>query len=423
MLRLIDRPVLPPYDRRKMLHRLLNTIQPYAWGSRDALSELYGLANPNRDPMAELWMGSHPKAPSRLTVDGAESGLDEYIRSHPAVALGPAVGRFGAGLPFLFKILCASGPLSIQVHPSIEQARAGFDAEEAAGVDPAAPERNYRDRNHKPELICAIRAFWGLRGFRSVSGIRDEFTTVEFRDADAHPELPESETDLKRFFRELLLIGEDARRELIAAALSLSRTRWPGGRAGELPEPGDPDARYYWVMRVAAEYPGDIGVVAPLVLNVFSLEPGEATYQPAGVLHAYLHGVGVELMANSDNVLRGGMTGKHIDVDELMRVGVFRSEAPVVLSGEIDPGVGSSACSEIVYRTPFSEFAFSRVVGEGALAGGSAQILFCHRGPARLRADGSTVDLSPGEAVFVDAATEAVQLVGAAELFRARVPE
>ncbi|MFW6288897.1 MAG: mannose-6-phosphate isomerase, class I [Spirochaetota bacterium] len=411
-----------------MFYRLTNTIRTYAWGSRDALTELYGFELPGREPMAELWMGAHPRAVSRLTVDGVEIGLDEYIAANPERALGvestrdTAADRLDAGLPFLFKILCAAAPLSIQVHPSLEQARAGFAAEEAAGLDRDAPNRNYRDDNHKPELICAIRPFWGLRGFRSVEEIRDELTTVELSEADARPELPESEDELGEFFRELLLLSDGPRRELIAAAVALSIGRWPGGKADTVPEIGNPLARYYWVLRIAEEHPGDIGVLSPLLFNVFSLQPGEATYQPAGVLHAYLHGVGAELMANSDNVLRGGMTVKHVDVDELMKVGRFRSEAPVVLVG--DPVEGSS-CREIEYPTPFSEFAFSRLVAgpECRVPVGTAQILFCHEGPLRLRCDGVELELSAGESVFVDATSNSLEVLGAGEVFRARIPE
>jgi len=414
-----------------MVYRLSNTIQPYAWGSKDALAELYGFERARGEPMAELWMGAHPRAVSRISVNDTEVGLDAYIAEHPDRALGPAADRFDSRLPFLFKILCAAAPLSIQVHPTLEQASVGFAAEDAAGVDRDAPERNYRDDNHKPELICAIRPFWGLRGFRSVADIRDELTTVEFRAADARPTLPESEDELKDFFRRLLSMPEGPRRELIAAAVSLSSGRWPGGRPETVPEVGNPLARYYWVLRIAEEYPGDIGILSPLLLNVFSLRPGEATYQPAGVLHAYLHGVGAELMANSDNVLRGGMTVKHIDIDELMTVGRFRSDATVVLSGEeishrddARPGDGAY-CREIEYPTSFDEFAFSRLVagGDCHVPAGTAQILFCHAGPLSVRCDGLDLDLSAGESVFVDAASEDLRVFGAGELFRARVPD
>jgi mannose-6-phosphate isomerase len=272
-------------------------------------------------------------------------------------------------------------------------------------------------------LICAIRPFWGLRGFRSVSAIRDEFTTVELSEADATIDLPESENDLQRFFKRLLLMPEAERRELIAAAVALARGRWHHSAADVPPEPGDPLARYYWVLRIAEEHPGDIGILSPLILNVFSLQPGEATYQPAGVLHAYLHGVGAEVMANSDNVLRGGMTVKHVDVDELMNVGRFRSEAPLVLPGEPDDVAGSS-CPTVRYEVPFSEFQFLRAVAgkDCALAVGTAQILFCHEGPVRVTADGADIQLRAGESAFVDAVTERLEVHGAGELFVARVP-
>ncbi|MFW6260829.1 MAG: mannose-6-phosphate isomerase, class I [Spirochaetota bacterium] len=404
-----------------MLHRLENTIQDYAWGSTDALAELYGVDNGSDRPMAELWMGAHPKAPSRVVVGAEEMGLDEYIARDPAGALGSAARIADDRLPFLFKILCAAAPLSIQVHPSVEQAREGFRREDEAGIDRSAPNRNYRDANHKPELICAIRPFWGLRGFRPVAEIRDELTTVELSEADASIALPDNEDDLARFFTGLLSLAEGERRELIAAAVSLARGRWHGAAGPTPPQPGDPLARYYWVLRIAEEHPGDIGILAPLVMNVFSLRPGQATYQPAGVLHAYLSGVGAELMANSDNVLRGGMTVKHVDADELAKVGLFRSEEPVVLSGEPEEHGG---CTEVHYPAPFDEFAFSRLMTGPAcsISGDAPQILFCHAGPVRLRTDDQEVELAAGESVFVDAGTGDIAATGAGEIFRARVP-
>ena len=414
-----------------MLHRLLNTVQNYAWGSPDALVRLYGFPNPRREPLAELWMGAHPKAPSRIVTPDGEQGLDEYIANNPGRALGESSARNGNELPFLLKVLCAAQPLSIQAHPSLDQARRGFDAEQAAGTAGDAPERNYRDANHKPELICAIEPFWGLRGFRPVDEIRDEFTTVEFNKGDIHLPLPESNEDLAGFYRRQLLLPKAVRRDIVAAALSLAGGRWPAHRSRELPEVGDPLARYYWVLRIAEEYPGDIGVLAPLVFNVFSLRPGEATYQPAGVLHAYLHGVGVELMANSDNVLRGGMTTKHIDVDELMEVGRFRSESPVILAGTPATDVAAAHCPTVSYPTPFREFELQRVLPGKActVPGGSPQILFCHRGPVLVLSAGAEATLAPGESVFIDAADDSIEIVpegitdDRAEVFLARVPE
>jgi mannose-6-phosphate isomerase len=412
-----------------MLHRLENEIQRYAWGSTTSLAELYGIDNPDGDPMAELWMGAHPKAPSRLRDDGG-TGLDAYLDANAEYALGP-VARSHGRLPFLFKILCAQTPLSIQAHPSLDQAREGFAREEAAGIDRGAPDRNYRDDNHKPELICAITPFWALRGFRRVEDIRDEWTTVEFRNADAGLEPPASESDLGRFFSKLLQLPDDEKRELIAAAFALARGRWDGDDIRTVPEPDEPLARYLWVLRIADEYPGDIGILSPLILNVMALRPGQVTFQPAGVLHAYLQGTGAELMANSDNVLRGGMTPKHIDPEELQRVGVFRTEPVEVLAGQTERVAGGS---RVTYETPFDEFAFDRLVLDGdgtavAVPTGTPQILFCHRGTLEARCEPGTtgmgsarVALAAGEAAFVDAATTGLEVRGTAELFVARVP-
>ena len=416
-----------------MLHRLENEIQRYAWGSTSALGELYGVENPDREPMAELWMGAHPKAPSRLP-DQEGRGLNEYIAENTDVALRAAASH--GRLPFLFKILCAQTPLSIQAHPSREQAQEGFAREDAAGIDRGAPNRNYKDDNHKPELICAITDFWALRGFRPVEDIRDEWSTSEFREADSSLAPPETEEDLGRFFKGLLEIPADERRELIAAAVSISQGRWPD--TDRAPEPGDPDALFYWVQKIADQYPGDVGILSPLLLNTVSLRPGEVTFQPAGVLHAYLNGVGAELMANSDNVLRGGMTPKHIDPEELMKVGVFRSEPPAILSGDTVVMAGGSRVS---YSAPFDEFAFDRYLLDSspdplALPDGAPQIVFCQRGTVTLSCDqdagtghgAATATLSPGNAAFVDAAASGLVAAtgatadSAAELFVARVP-
>ena len=401
-----------------MLYRMRNAVQPYAWGSPTALTELYGIRGDG--PMAELWMGAHPKAVSTLETEAGEAPLDEHIAADPERALGRAtVERFGGRLPFLFKILAAEAPLSIQVHPSLEAARRGFRAEEAAGVDRDAPERNYRDDNHKPEMIVAIRPFWGLRGFRNVDEIAAELDASAFRDCDARPLAPRSESDLQPFFLGLLGLPEGGRRELIAAALSVARDRRPGYRPDRLPDTDDPDSRYYWVLRVADAYPGDIGILAPILLNVFALKPGQATFQTEGVLHAYLNGVGAELMANSDNVLRGGMTVKHIDVGELARVAHFRPEPPALVAGVAETAGAGGQC--LSYPVAFEEFRFATLSGSHLRPGGRPRIVFCHSGHATVSAGGVALSLEPGQSAFVDAAAPDIRIEGA-HLFEATVP-
>jgi mannose-6-phosphate isomerase len=397
---------------------LENTVQTYPWGSRTSIPELFGLANREGEPMAEIWMGAHPKAPSVVQAPGGPISLDEWIAADAEGVLGPAVcARFSNQLPYLFKILAADSPLSIQVHPSRAQAHAGFAREERAGPPVDAPNRNYRDQNHKPELIFALTPFWGMRGFRPVREIQDRLVPVTQRAGAAGGKLlvPGDESQLTQFFRSLMTLGEREREAILAAAAEIAREKWPadpGGtpRAGAaLPAAGDNDVEYYWVRLLEHLYPGDPGLLAPLFLNVFCLQPGEATYQPAGVLHAYLRGTGAELMANSDNVLRAGLTSKHMDLEELLSVGLFREEKPVVLSGS--PG-GDARCSLTTFGTPFEDIGFSRLAvdGECRLPAGVPLVVFCATGKLTVKtaADGANqeaaeVSVTPGRSAFVRA--------------------
>jgi len=403
-----------------MVFPLVNTVQPYAWGSPTAVPDLFGTPNPSGKPIAEIWMGAHPKAPSQLVVGGGQVSLVRHIQDDPVGALGSVVAtRFGGRLPFLFKILAAAEPLSIQAHPTLPQARAGFAREEAAGIPIDAPNRNYRDDNHKPELIYALTPFWGLRGFRAPEEIRLDFTASPITVPEGLM-LPAGESELSEFFRTLMTLHQSDRAALIDSAIRVAENRWSG--AGRRPEPGDPLARYCWLLRLSEKYPGDVGVLAPLFLNVFSLRPGEATYQPAGVLHAYLEGVGVELMANSDNVLRGGLTAKHVDLDELLAVGVFRSEESQLIAGrQASPAELSNACTVSDYPAPFEEFAFSRIDVRGycSIACGAPQILLCSTGSVTLSAHGQPVGVAPGESVFVRADEPGLEVDGSGTLLRA----
>lgn len=419
-----------------MIYRMGNGVQPYAWGSRTSFVDLFGMANPDDAPMAELWMGAHPKAPSTLEIGGRHVSLVDHIASDPVRALGPkTAAAFANRLPFLFKVLAASQPLSIQAHPALDQAQAGFADEERRGIPRDAGHRNYRDDNHKPELICAITEFWGMRGFRTAREIFSDFREPELvlaleevahlPDQDAIA-VPQNDADLGRFFQSLIEADGETRARLVEAAMKTARRRWGSAAAAELPSVDEPDARFYWLLRLAAHCPGDIGVTAPLYLNIFALRPGEATYQPAGVLHAYMDGTGMEIMANSDNVLRGGLTPKHIDVAELLSVGVFRPEPKVVLAGEPT----ADGC-ELVYPAPFAEFRLSRIDASGVArrvpANRSAQILFCERGIVDVQAgdpdDPRTITLAAGESAFLDATDRVVTISGNGSVFRATTGE
>ncbi|MEV7024370.1 mannose-6-phosphate isomerase, class I [Kitasatospora sp. NPDC093558] len=397
------------------MDRLVNTIRPYAWGSVTALPELLG-QDPTGEPQAELWMGAHPGDPSRTDRGAGPRPLDGLIAADPEGELGAAtVARFGPTLPFLLKILAIGIPISIQAHPTLDQARAGFAAENALGIPLDAPRRNYRDDNHKPELICALDEFEALCGFRPA--------------AEAAALLVGLAVPALAPVVELLGAGDEseALRGALAAILTMDdATAADAVRQAaahvDLAAKEDPQGPYAPYARITRDFPGDRGLIAGLLLNHVRLHPGEALYLGAGVPHAYLHGVCVELQANSDNVLRAGLTPKHIDVPELMNVVVF--EAGVLDVLHATPVDGTPG--EELYPVPIDEFRLSRFRLDGTdreLDGRTPQILLCTSGTARLTApDGTTLDLSRGQSAFLPATGAPTRLSGAATtVFRATV--
>lgn len=399
------------------MDRLVNTVRPYAWGSVTAIPELLG-TEPTGEPQAELWMGAHPGAPSRVDRGEGPVALSDVIAADPEGELGPdAVSHFGPRLPFLLKVLAAASPLSLQVHPDLAQAGAGFADEEARGVPLDAAHRNYKDANHKPELICALTPFDGLCGFRDADQAGELLAALEVDSLKPYVDVlhahPESHA-----LREVLTAVLTADREAIADTVHQAAAA--AERLGA--QDGPHAAAYRAYASIARHYPGDPGVIAAMLLNYVRLQPGEALYLGAGVPHAYLDGLGVEIMANSDNVLRCGLTPKHIDVPELLRVVHFESAAPGVLRPEAEPS------GEEVYTTPIDEFRLSRyVLAEGTgslpLSSRTAQILLCASGTAVLRGtggEGAELRLVQGESAFVPAG-EAVALSGPGTVFRATV--
>ncbi|MET8718193.1 MULTISPECIES: mannose-6-phosphate isomerase, class I [Streptomyces] len=381
------------------MDRLDNTVRPYAWGSRTAIPRLLG-TEPTGEPQAEMWMGAHPGAPSRT----ARGTLAEVIDADPERELGKeAVAKFGPRLPFLLKILAADAPLSLQVHPDLAQAREGYADEERRGVPLDAPERNYKDANHKPELICALTEFDGLCGFRPPERAADLLAALGV-------------DSLKPYVDLLHARPEDAAlREVLTAILTADReetARTVAEAAAACARLGGDHAPY---AQLAHHYPGDPGVLAAMLLNHVRLQPGEALFLGAGVPHAYLSGLGVEIMANSDNVLRCGLTPKHVDVPELLRVVRFEASDPGVLRPEAAPD------GEEVYETPTDEFRLSRhVLPEGGtahdLTRDTPQILLCTAGAVRA----GEHELGPGRSVFVPAGEKA-EISGAGTVFRATV--
>jgi mannose-6-phosphate isomerase len=351
---------------------------------------------PSPHPEAELWLGAHPGDPSHLATG---KSLVEAISADPDGQLGAdRAHRWDATLPFLLKVLAADEPLSLQAHPSLDQARAGFASEESAGLPRDAPDRNYRDANHKPELICALTPIAALVGFRAPADSIELLRALSVPAIAAHVELLAAQPDaagLRALFTTWITLPQGLLDDLVpAVATAAVALAGAGGRWQN-------EART--VLELAERYPGDAGVLAALLLNRVTLAPGEAFYLPAGNLHAYLSGSGVELMANSDNVLRGGLTPKHVDVPELLRVLDFdHAGPPPVLTGSLDAADGAW----VRYDTPAEEFLLRRCdagSGEVAVPEGGPRILLCTAGAAVLRADGIELTLERGVAAWLAA--------------------
>jgi mannose-6-phosphate isomerase len=384
-----------------------NPIQNYAWGSRTALAQLLGRPAADR-PEAELWIGAHPGAPSR---DGSGRSLLELIQADPEGTLGAEVEqRFGRRLPFLLKVLAVEAPLSLQAHPNLQQAQAGFAREQAAGIPLDARERTYKDDNHKPELLCALTPFEALCGFRPPLDSAALFAELGLAELAFVRALRSSAPEpLREAFSGLMTLAAGEASKL--AADVLARAERASATHGRF------QASFSWAATLGRAYPGDIGAVACLLLNHLRLAPLEAVYLEAGRLHAYLSGTGVEIMANSDNVLRGGLSPKHIDVPELLRVLVFDS-SPV----RPTPTTRLST-AELAYRTSAPEFQLSRIELEPARACAwplrGPELLLCVDGRARVEAGSSVLELACGQACFLPAAALSARLTGPARLFRA----
>lgn len=392
------------------VHKLRNSVKRYDWGSPTYLPVLLGAPNPGGEPWAELWMGAHPGAPSTAETTDGDLPLDELFRSDPAALLGSA-SRFGA-LPYLFKLLAAARPLSVQAHPDAVQAKSGWERENAAGVPLDSPTRNYKDPNPKPEILCALSPFRAMCGFRPPAEIAAGLSRIAspalgpalaaLADADAA-------RALSGFLEALFSVPQPDRRSLADAAVLAARQAALRG-----------DPAWGLVERFAALYPQDPAILSSLYLNVIDLEPRQAVFLPAGILHAYVEGFGAELMAASDNVLRGGLTSKFVDVGELSATLRFEPFRPDILEGvEVAPG-------RYRYPTPAEEFVLERIECRGGsvlLDAGSPSIAVVVEGSG-LAEDGAgaRVRLEKGESVLLDARAPGPSLSGSCVAFVASAP-
>jgi mannose-6-phosphate isomerase len=347
----------------------------YAWGSPTAIPELMG-QQPDGRPVAELWFGAHPDA--LCPVPGGTT-LNQLVAADPEGMLGADVAeRFGARLPFLVKILAADKALSIQVHPDLEQARAGFVAEDVAGLSRSAPNRNYRDGNHKPELLCALTPMDALCGFRSPDDALALLAELALPELTFMEDALRQPDPLRRAFAEVLAHPDPG-----AAVAALT------ARVAEVA-----DGPLVATRLAAEDYPADVGVLLTVLLNYVRLAPGEAIFLGAGIVHAYLRGTAVEIMANSDNVLRCGLTGKHVDISELLRIADFTALP--------DPRCPSAAGH---FDVPVPDFRLTTLISTGSttVRDPGPQLVLCTAGQVRV----DSVEVGPGQAAFVPAGVEA----------------
>lgn len=380
---------------------LRNKVRPYAWGSRTVLAELQGRPSPAPHPEAELWMGAHPDDPSSVVDgDGVEHTLIELIDTDPVGQLGAGYAhRWANRMPFLLKVLAADEPMSMQVHPSLAQARAGYAIEEQAGIARTAANRNYPDPTAKPELVCALTEFHVLAGFRDPARTLALLRGLDAPDLARYTDLLAAEPDaagLRALFTTWITLPSLVLGKLLPQVLDACVLH--------VKEHGDFDLECRTVLELGERYPGDPGVLAALLLNRQVLGPGEAVYLSAGKMHAYLRGTAVEIMANSDNILRGGLTPKHVDVPELLRIVDFEH-------GPLDVRTGEPVAPHVwLYRTDAPEFELTRLEwGAGSaddvpLRHPGPQVLVCTEGAVTLTdGAGDTLKLCQGDSAWLPA--------------------
>ena len=383
--------------------QLTGAVRHYPWGSRTVIPELLGLPVPAEEPYAELWMGAHPDDPSRLS-DGRS--LDDAIAADPEMLLGAAVAaRFGPRLPFMLKVLAADTPLSLQAHPTTAQAQAGFAAEEAAGIAHDDPTRTFTDPHHKPELLMALTPFEVLCGFRPVE--ESLHCLAKLQVPELKPTIAALARGGLRAVIPQLLALSDRQRTVLVETVAVAAARFIAA--------SDPEFinTYQWAATLAQAYPGDAGVVISLMCNHLKLAPGEAIFLPAGNLHAYLAGAGVEVMSSSDNVLRGGLTDKHVDLAALIEVLDFTDGRVSVVHPVLGPG-------GLRYPVPVEDFDLTRCeldAGSGVLTTSGPQVLRCAEGRAVLQSAVDELVLETGCSAFVPAGDSLIAR-GPAVLYR-----
>lgn len=387
--------------------KLNNIIQDYAWGSKTALNTLFDIQNPQNKPQAELWMGAHANGCSKIEVNGEIQLLSDFINQNKDDILGQSTNQAFGELPYLFKVLCAENALSVQVHPSKIQAETGFEKEEKANIPLTASHRNYKDPNHKPELVFALTEYTAMNGFRHFAEIIAYFDALNIEQLNvliADLKATQNEANLARFFGSLLAITGTDKNTCLDGLLTYASMH---------------QGQFIWdiILTLAEQYPGDIGLFSPLILNTIVLQPGEAMFLDACTPHAYIKGTGLEIMANSDNVLRAGLTPKHMDISEL--IACTRCQPLDHHNILLAPEISDNA---LHYPIPVEDFKFSVYQGveNQNIDISSAEIIFAIDADVTLtHQSGESIQIKKGESVFIPAYSKAYEINSQGKIARA----
>ncbi|EGA71326.1 mannose-6-phosphate isomerase [Vibrio sinaloensis DSM 21326] len=386
-------PIYTPSLLQRFFYPMTNVIQNYAWGSASSFNQLFGIENASGEPQAEIWMGAHPNGCSMVNTGAEQTKLSHLINQDLSLFLSEKVAQRFGELPYLFKVLAADKALSIQVHPNKRQAEHGYELEQKQGIPLSAGHRNYKDPNHKPELVYALTDYTAMNGFRPVDEILRHFHQLdipELRQLVNELNADQSSQGLASFFAGLLSLEGESKE--MALTLLLLKAELSG------------DGVYALILELSRQYPNDVGLFAPLLLNVITLSPGQAMFLDAETPHAYIKGTGLEIMANSDNVLRAGLTPKHMDVKELIACTKFATKPHESLL--LEP-VQKDNISE--YPIPVEDFRFAilqRSARRKVTTQGAEILLPLDEAMTLTHPCGETCVIDKGQSVFIPAYTK-----------------
>jgi len=391
------------------LFKLDNVIQNYVWGSKTSIADLFGIENKDGSPLAEIWMGAHPNGCSKIAATGEL--LSEMISNNPSDTIGEYTQQRFGELPYLFKVLAADKPLSVQVHPKLSDAQSGFEKENKLGIALNAFNRNYKDANHKPELVYALTFYRAMNGFRSLNdmiSIFEQAAVATLADDLAALKSNQNSDGLRTFFTTVMSLSGEQKAQALAELKANISTKSTTKMAREA---------FAMVVEFAEDFADDIGLFSPLLLNVIELAPGEAMFLHAATPHAYVQGTGLEIMANSDNVLRAGLTPKFMDIPELIAHTEFHSipSADILLAPVKKDNKDN-------YPIPVDDFGFEVIKAMAATRTQyvrGAEILFCINGEVTVENGDTTLTLKAGESLFVCNSAQAYSYQGDGTIARA----